>query len=118
MKTTLYHNPRCSKSREALTLLESMGITPQIVEYLKTPPDLATLRELAGQMGGRPADLIRRKEAPFVELELADKLDDDDALLAALGKHPVLLERPIVVHGERAVIARPPEKLRALFSHA
>lgn len=116
MSTTLYHNPRCSKSREALALLESMGVTPIVVDYLKTPPDLDTLRLLVRRLGVRPAALLRRKEPPFVELGLAGKLDDEDAILAAIAAHPVLLERPIVVQGERAVIARPAETLRTLFN--
>ncbi len=102
---TLFHNPRCSKSREALRLLEARGLKPKIVEYLVTPPDAATLRELMGKLGLRPKDVLRRGEA------LADELEDDEAVIRAIASAPILLERPIAVVGERARIGRPPERV-------
>ena len=104
---TLYHNPRCSKSRQTLALLEERGIEPEIIEYLKTPPDAATISGLLGKLGIPAIELIRRGEAPFAELGLAD--GDDAALIEAMVSHPVLIQRPIVVSGEQARIGRPPE---------
>ena len=106
-EVTLYHNPRCSKSRQTLALLEERGIEPEIIEYLKTPPDAATITELLGKLGIPAIELIRRGEAPFAELGLAG--GDDVALIEAMVSHPVLIQRPIVVSGEQARIGRPPE---------
>lgn len=111
MQATIYHNARCSKSRQTLDLLESKGVEPKVVPYLERPPDAATLEKLVAMLGIRPADLLRRKEAPYAELGLAEKLEDDDALIAAMVAHPVLIERPIVVQGNRARIGRPPERV-------
>ena len=102
---SIYHNPRCTKSRQTLARLQAGGVEPTVVEYLKEPPDAETLRGLVKKLGIRPAKLLRRKEAAFRELDL--DLDDDDAVLRAMGDHPVLIERPIVVKGARAVIGRP-----------
>ncbi|MDX1593414.1 MAG: arsenate reductase (glutaredoxin) [Gammaproteobacteria bacterium] len=104
---TIYHNPRCSKSRQTLALLEEQGIEPEIVEYLKTPPDAATLRALLGKLGLGPRDILRRKEA--VEAGIADL--DGDALIEALVEHPAAIERPIVVKGDKARLGRPPEQV-------
>lgn len=109
----IYHNPRCSKSREALSLIQAAGVEPEIVDYLKTPPTATELNELLKALALRPRDIIRTKEESFAALSL--NLDDDAAVLAALVKHPELLERPIVIQGSKAVVARPPEKLRDLF---
>ena len=116
---TIYHNPRCSKSRETLALVEAAAArldeALQVVEYLKTPPDLATL-VLLRQLLGLPARaMIREGETPYAALGLADETLDDAALLAAIAAYPVLLQRPVVVRGERAVIARPPERVLALL---
>ena len=108
---TIYHNPRCSKSRQTLQLLSEEGHTPDVVEYLKDPPDEKTLKDVLKKLGIGPADLLRRKEPPFKELGLADKLEDDSALIAAMVAHPVLIERPIVVSGGKARIGRPPESV-------
>ncbi len=115
---TIFHNPRCSKSRQALTLLRDRGHEPTVIEYLKDPPDAATIRRLIDLLGGRAIDLVRRKEALFKELGLADKADDDDALIAAMVEHPVLIERPVVVVGDRAAIGRPTEKIAELLDSA
>ncbi len=108
-EVTLYHNPRCSKSRQTLALLEERGIEPEIIEYLKTPPDAATITGLLDKLGIPAIELIRRGEAPFAELGLAGKEDDDGALVEAMVSHPILIERPIVVAGDQARIGRPPE---------
>ena len=110
-EVSLYHNPRCSKSRQTLALLEERGIEPEIIEYLKTPPDAATISGLLGKLGIPAIELIRRGEAPFAELGLAGKEGDDTALIEAMVSHPVLIQRPIVVSGEQARIGRPPENV-------
>lgn len=106
---TIYHNPRCSKSRQTLALLEERGIEPVVIPYLQTPPDAATLRALLGKLGIGARDLVRRKEAPYQELGLADASDDE--LIAAMVSHPVLIERPIVVTPKGAALGRPPENV-------
>tara|TARA_B100001105_G_scaffold233080_1_gene206743 strand:+ start:447 stop:797 length:351 start_codon:yes stop_codon:yes gene_type:complete len=108
-EVTLYHNPRCSKSRQTLALLEERGITPEIIEYLQAPPDAATISGLLTKLGIGAIELMRRREAPFTELGLAGREDDDAALIEAMASHPILIERPIVVAGDQARIGRPPE---------
>ena len=110
-KITLYHNPRCSKSRQTLALLEDRGIEPEIIQYLETPPDAVTISGLLEKLGISAIELIRRGEAPFAELGLAGKEGDDAALIEAMVSHPVLIQRPIVVSGEQARIGRPPENV-------
>lgn len=111
---TLYHNPRCSKSRQALQLLEDRGIEPRIVRYLEDPPDEATLRELVKKLGlERAHDLVRTKEKEYREAGLA-KDSDDDTVIRAIHRYPKLLERPVLVKGKRAVIGRPPENVLEL----
>src|SRR5690554_505998 len=109
MAVTIYHNPRCSKSRETLALLEEQGIQPQVVEYLKTPPDAATLDRLLTQLGLEPRELMRRKEAPYKELGLDDPAKSRVELIEAMVANPVLIERPIVVKDGKAALGRPPE---------
>ena len=109
---TIYHNPRCSKSRETLALLQSNGIEPQVVLYLDTPPDADTLRTLLGQLGMASArELMRQKEELYKELGLADSALGEDALLQAMVDNPKLIERPIVVANGKARIGRPPEQV-------
>ena len=108
-EVTLYHNPRCSKSRQTLALLEERGITPEIIEYLQTPPDAPTISDLLTKLGIGAIELMRRRETPFAELGLAGREDDDAALIEAMASHPILIERPIVVAGDQARIGRPPE---------
>jgi arsenate reductase len=110
--TTIYHNPRCSKSRQALELLVGRGIEPKIIEYLKAPPTAEQLLALCARMGLRPVQLVRTRERRFRELGLS--LDDrrsDGAWCRILSENPVLIERPIVVSGRRAVLGRPPERV-------
>ena len=110
-RVTLYHNPRCSKSRAALALLTERGVDVQIVKYLETPPDEATLAALMDRLGDDAADIIRTGEAEFRELGLrAGNLSSADTA-GLLAEHPRLLQRPIAVHGDRAVIGRPPERV-------
>ncbi|MCG8586470.1 MAG: arsenate reductase (glutaredoxin) [Pirellulales bacterium] len=110
-QVTIYHNPRCSKSRQTLSLLEEQGIEPRVIEYLKHPLDEAEIRTLLSKLGKEPKDVIRRGEAVFKELDLKQRLDDPDALIAAMVANPVLIERPIVVSGRRARLGRPPENV-------
>lgn len=116
---TIYHNPRCSKSRAACELIaSSFGGTnesTEIVEYLKQPLSVAQLKELNALLGVPVREMIRDTEAEFKELQLADTSLTDDVLFAALAKHPVLLQRPIVVRNGRAVIGRPTENINSLF---
>ncbi|AKM30456.1 arsenate reductase (glutaredoxin) [Pandoraea faecigallinarum] len=114
---TVYHNPRCSKSREALALVEGSpaGRELQVIEYLKTPPTLADLKGLHKLLGVPVREMIRSNEAEFEALGLADTALGDDALLAAIAAHPKLLQRPIVVNGKKAVIARPSERAREVL---
>ncbi|WP_460042486.1 arsenate reductase (glutaredoxin) [Pseudomonas sp. S2_H01] len=108
---TLYHNPRCSKSRGALELLEARGLTPTVVRYLETPPNAAQLRDLLGKLGIGARDLLRTGEDEYKTLNLADASLSDDDVVAAMAAHPKLIERPILVVGDKAVIGRPPEKI-------
>ena len=108
---TIFHNPRCSKSRRSLELLEARGIKPNIVEYLKQPPSAAELKAILRKLGMRPRDLLRRGEARYAELGLEDRDLSDDALVELIVENPILIERPIVVSGGKAAIGRPPEKI-------
>ena len=108
---TIYHNPDCSKSRETLGLLRERGIEPEVVEYLKSPPDEETLERLLRLLEIEPADLLRSREEEYAALGLDARLDDREALIAAMAAHPVLIERPIVVAGDRARLGRPPQRV-------
>jgi len=109
---TLYHNPRCSKSRETLALLNEQGITPDVVLYLQTPPTEQQLSQLLTQLGfSSVRQLMRTKESLYASLGLADKSLSEAALLQALAQNPQLIERPIVVKGAQARIGRPPEQV-------
>jgi arsenate reductase len=111
----IFFNPQCSKCRTARGLLEARGIDADIVEYLVDPPTLDDLRTLMGQLGiGDPREMMRTGEEIYASLGLAEHSGDD--LLEAIVAHPILLERPIVVHQGRAVVARPPERLLELLS--
>ena len=106
---TIYHNPRCSKSRQTLALLEERGMEFQVVLYLENPPSAAVLRDLLRQLGLPARDLLRKGEAVYKELSLGDEGLSEDELVAAMVQNPILIERPIVSDGTRAVIARSPE---------
>ncbi len=107
----LYHNPRCSKSRAALALLQERNVDLEIVRYLETPPNEATLRELLGKLGMTPYELMRRGEARFRELGLKDVDVSEHERVRAMAENPILIERPIFVSGSRAVVGRPPERV-------
>jgi len=111
---TFYHNPRCSKSRNALKLLEDKGIAPEVVLYLETPPDRATLSAIIAKLGIAPHDLIRTGEDIY-KSEYKGRQLDDAGWLEAMLTHPKLIERPIAVRGNRAVIGRPPENVLELI---
>ncbi|QQD19755.1 arsenate reductase (glutaredoxin) [Spongiibacter nanhainus] len=113
---TIYHNPRCSKSRQTLQLLEENGIEAEVIRYLETPPDAATLAELLEKLGLEPRQLLRKGEAEYKELGLADSSLSDDDLIKAMVAAPKLIERPIVVKGARAVLGRPPENVLELIA--
>ena len=111
----IYHNPRCSKSRAALQLLQERGIEPQIIEYLKTPPSAVRLKELLGMLEMAPRDLMRKGEDSYKTLDLGNAQLDDNALVSAMVDNPILIERPIVVTGGKARLGRPPEQVLELL---
>jgi arsenate reductase (glutaredoxin) len=114
-RVVIYHNPACGSSRKALQRLNDRGIELEIVEYLKHPPDRAALARILAMIENPPADLVR-KDARFKELKLkADDYTNRESVIALLMKHPELMQRPVVIRGNRAAIARPPEKLDSLF---
>lgn len=114
-KFKIYHNPRCSKSRAALALLEENDISPEIVFYLETPPDIPKLKELLKKLDMDVRDIIRKSEPEYEELGLDNKSLAPEILLDLLSKHPALLQRPIIVAGNRALIGRPPENVLRLI---
>jgi arsenate reductase len=109
MTVKIYHNPRCSKSRQTLALLADHGIEPEIIEYLKTPPTKTELARILSMLGIGARALMRKKEAEYIAEGLDDAALEDAALIAAMVAHPILIERPIVVSKTKAVIGRPPE---------
>jgi arsenate reductase len=111
----LYHNPRCTKSRGALELLRERGIEPEVALYLETAPSVDELRELVAMLGTSARGLLRTGEPEYAELGLDDPALDDETLLAAMHAHPRLIERPVFVHGGRAVIGRPVERVLELL---
>ena len=110
---TIYHNPRCSKSRNTLALLREHDIEPAVVLYLETPPTADEIRQLLSKLGITASELVRRGEEDFKSRGLRDASEDD--LVAAMAEAPKLIERPIVVKGDRAVLGRPPENVLALI---
>ncbi|MDT8448731.1 MAG: arsenate reductase (glutaredoxin) [Wenzhouxiangellaceae bacterium] len=111
MQVTVYHNPRCSKSRATLDLLEERGIVPTVVRYLDTPPTPSTLARLAAMLGVPAREMVRTGEAAWRELGLDIDAVDDATLFGLMSEHPILIQRPIVVAGARARIGRPPENV-------
>lgn len=110
----LYHNPRCSKSRAALALLQEKGVEPAVVDYLKTPPTAAELRALVKKLGLKPEALVRTGEEIY-KTKFRGKTLGDEQWIAALAANPILIERPVAIRGDRAVIGRPPEKVLDLL---
>ncbi len=116
MSVKIYHNPRCSKSRATLKLLEERGIEPEIVKYLETPPSAEELKEIIRMLGLSSArELMRKKEKEYKELRLDDPSLSEEALIQAMVEHPRLIERPIVVKDGKAAIGRPPENVLAIL---
>ncbi len=111
MTVTIYHNPGCSKSRQTLQLLRDNGVEPAIVEYLKTPPDAATLRDILTLLGLGPRGLMRKKEAAYAANGLADDGLSEGQLIDAMVANPILIERPIVLANGKAALGRPPENV-------
>ncbi len=111
MSITIYHNPRCSKSRRTLEILHAQNIDPEIIEYLKTPPDAGTLEQILSCLDIPARDLLRKNEAAYKEAGLEDKSLSEDDVIAAMVKYPILIERPIVVNNDKAIIGRPPESV-------
>jgi arsenate reductase len=115
MATTIYHNPRCSKSRQTLQLLNENNEQAEVIEYLKTPPDAETLKDILTKLGMQPRQLMRTKEALYQELKLDDEGLSDEQLINAMVEHPKLIERPIVVKNGKVVIGRPPENVLSIL---
>jgi arsenate reductase (glutaredoxin) len=107
MAVTMYHNPRCNTSRKTLALLREKGVEPVIVEYLRTPPSAAELKKILGQLKMPAAKLVRKKEATAAGID--PKALTEDALIEAMVKNPIVIERPIVISGAKAALGRPPE---------
>ena len=115
MTLTIYHNPRCTKSRETLALLESRGLKPKIVEYLQTPPSATELKSILDKLGMMAMEIIRTGEPEYKELGLMNSRLTEDGLIEVMLKHPKLIERPIVVNGDKAAIGRPPENVLSIL---
>jgi arsenate reductase len=113
MSVTIYHNPRCNTSRKTLALLREKGIEPNIVEYLKTPPSAAELRQILGQLKMPAAKLVRKKEAAAAGIR--PETLSEDALVKAMIANPIIIERPIVVSGAKAALGRPPEAVLSVL---
>ena len=111
MSIIIYHNPKCSKSRQTVELLVKQGIKPVLNEYLKTPPTAEEIKEILRKLGYAPRDLMRKKENAYTEHNLGDPSLSDDDLIEFMVKHPILIERPIVLANEKAAIGRPPEQV-------
>ena len=109
MTVTIYHNPRCSKSRATMEFLEEKGIEAEVIKYMDSPPDADDLKALLGMLGMTPREIMRKHEAVFKEAGLDDPTFSDDELIEAMTQCPSLIERPIVVNNGKAVLARPPE---------
>ena len=115
MTVTVYHNPRCSKSRAAMEYLEENGIEAEVVKYMDSPPDADDLKELLTMLGMTPRELMRKHEKVFKEAGLDDPTFTDDELIEAMTQCPSLIERPIVVNNGKAVLARPPETMQDIL---
>ncbi|MEN3952644.1 arsenate reductase (glutaredoxin) [Iodidimonas sp. SYSU 1G8] len=109
MTVTILHNPRCSKSRQTLALIQERGITPDVIEYLKTPPSAEAMDGILTKLGLEPREVMRKQEAPYKDLALDNPALSRGELVAAMVAHPILIERPIVIAGGKARLGRPPE---------
>ena len=115
MQIAIYHNPQCSKSRQTLEILRDDGYEPEIIEYLTTPPSATQLARILDMLGMEPRELMRKKEKEYAENDLGCDTLSRDALINAMIENPVLIERPIVISGDKAVIGRPPEAIRQII---
>lgn len=115
MTVKILHNPRCSKSRAALSLLREKGIEPEIIDYLETPPTAEEFKDILDKLSLGPRDVIRKGEKIYKELELADESLPDNALITAMVGHPILIERPIVLNGDKAALGRPTENILTIL---
>ena len=115
MTTRIYHNPKCSTSRKVLEALRESSEEPEIVEYLKTPPTKAELKGMLKRMKMRPRDLLRKKEALYMELGLDEEKKSDEQIIDAMLAHPILIERPIVITKKGVRLARPPERVNEIL---
>ena len=115
MRVTIYHNPKCGTSRTVLSMIRAKGIEPEVIEYLATPPDTRRLKELLHRMHARPRALLRRRGTPYDDLGLDDASLSDEALVGMIAKHPILMERPVVVSDRGAKICRPAEVVNTLI---
>ena len=111
MSVTIFHNPRCSKSRQTLSLIQEKNIDINIIEYLKTPPDISQLKQILKQLGCEPRRLMRKSEQIYKDLDLENENKTAEDLVIAMTQNPILIERPIVLSGEKAAIGRPPESV-------
>ena len=116
MSITIYHNPKCSKSRQTLKLLQEQGIKPAIIEYLHNPPTAEKLKEILSLLGISPRDLMRKKEDEYKELGLANSDLSDEDLIDLMIKNPILIERPIVLANGKAALGRPPEQVLKILN--
>ena len=113
MPVTIYHNPRCSKSRQTLAILEEKKVDLQVIDYLTTPPSKAALKRILGMLGMKAVDIIRKKEARDAGLDITQM--SEAALIEAMVSHPIIIERPIVVSGDKAVMGRPPANVLTII---
>ena len=111
MSVTIYHNPRCSKSRQTLGLIQERIVDINIIEYLKTPPDISQLKQILKKLAYEPRQLMRKSEQIYQDFDLGNENKTADDLIKAMAQNPILIERPIVLSGEKAVIGRPPESV-------
>ncbi len=115
MMITIYHNPRCGKSRKTLALIEESGVQPEVIEYLKTPPAPEELDAILKKLNLAPQELMRKGEAIYRELKISERSLSREEAIAVMLEHPKLIERPIVVKGKQAVLGRPPENVNKLL---
>ena len=115
MAVTIWHNPKCATSRKVLAWIRGKGIEPKVVEYLKQPPSAAEIRAVLKEMGIRPRELLRRRGTPYDELGLDKPKWIDSELIAAMAKHPILIERPVVRTGKGTRLGRPPERVKEIL---
>ena len=116
MTVTIYHNPKCSKSRQTLALLEEKGVKLRVIKYLQTPPDFVTLDDMLMKLNMEPRQVMRRKETLYTELKLHNETLDRAALIQAMVDNPILIERPIVVVNDQARLGRPPESVLEILN--